>query len=51
MMEHPPLPQGQTIFIDPNLGNKLTVGCSWDKVDNQNLVDLDATVVLIDEIG
>lgn len=38
-------------MIDLQYGPTITVGCEWDKVNGKNLVDLDATVVMIDEIG
>ena len=34
-----------------SLGQKITIGAKWDKVEGKNVVDLDATVVMIDEIG
>ena len=38
-------------MIDMNLGQQLWIGAKWDKVDGKNIADLDATVVLIDEVG
>ena len=49
-METPPLPQGQSVIIDMNLGINVMVGCSWDK-NESGKVDLDTTVVMIDEVG
>ena len=49
-METPPLPQGQSVIIDMNLGINIMVGCAWDK-NTSGEVDLDTTVVMIDEVG
>jgi stress response protein SCP2 len=46
------IPQGQTVTIDCQFGTTITIGCSWDKATNgKNVVDLDASVVMIDELG
>jgi tellurium resistance protein TerZ len=34
-----------------NLGQTMTIGAKWDKVEGKNVVDLDVTVVMIDEVG
>jgi stress response protein SCP2 len=43
--------QGQTVTIDSQFGPTITIGCSWDKANGKNVVDLDASVVMIDELG
>ena len=45
------IPQGQQIIVDMNLGQQIWIGAKWDKVEGKNIVDLDATVVMIDEVG
>ena len=46
----PPLPKGQTVVMDMSLGANLMIGCAWDK-NPSGEVDLDTTVVMIDEVG
>ncbi len=43
------LPTGSVMDVQPNLN--IFVGLSWEFLDKNNKIDLDATCVMIDEIG